>query len=164
MRKYFGVALALLLVSCSADETANVVTAAQSPELSIENYHYSSDEMQLADAINKHRTSIGLERLETVNYVSIKSEEHNQYMIANGVVNHDHFEQRAQEIIDVVGATKVHENVAYNFSTASAVLGAWLDSQEHKANIEGDFTHFGFSIRTDPETWKKYYTNIFIKK
>ena len=38
-----------------------------------------------------------------------------------------------------------------------------LNSAGHKANIEGDFTHFGISIRTNAEG-KKYYTNIFVKK
>ena len=31
-------------------------------------------------------------------------------------------------------------------------------------NIEGDFTHFGISVKTNPTTGKKYYTNIFMKR
>jgi uncharacterized protein YkwD len=158
-------ALVLTLLSCSNDETIEDVPAAKgNSTLPVQNYTYTSDELQLADAVNDYRESIGLNPLETINYVSLKSEEHTEYMIANHVLNHDNFEQRSQEIIAVLGASKVSENVAYNYSTAASVLHAWLESPGHKANIEGDFTHFGFSIRIDPETNKKYYTNIFIKK
>ncbi|MFM2214454.1 MAG: hypothetical protein RL427_1822, partial [Bacteroidota bacterium] len=30
--------------------------------------------------------------------------------------------------------------------------------------IEGDFTHFGVSVTSDPVTGRKYYTNMFMKK
>ncbi|RYG26389.1 MAG: CAP domain-containing protein, partial [Chitinophagaceae bacterium] len=92
------------------------------------------------------------------------SEEHNEYMIANQVVNHDQFQQRANNIMEVVGAVKVNENIAYNYQQPSGALHAWLNSPGHKANIEGNFTHFGVSVSVDPTTGKKYYTNIFVKK
>jgi uncharacterized protein YkwD len=166
MRKYFcaalPLALALTLLSCSADEPVENAAAATTTTLAVQNYSYTSDEMLLANAINAHRESLGLNALEVINYVSLKSEEHTEYMIVNHVVNHDNFEERAQDIMKTVGANRVNENVAYNYSTAAAVLHAWLESPDHRANIEGNFTHFGFSIRVDPETGKKYYTSIFI--
>ena len=84
-------------------------------------------------------------------------------MIKNNVVNHDLFDQRSQNIIQVLGATKVNENVAFNYVSADTALQAWLASPGHRANIEGEFTHFGISIRENSVTGKKYYTNIFIK-
>lgn len=169
MRKYLcaamPLALALLLVSCSTDElNENVVATPEQSALPIHNYNYTSDEMQLADAINAHRQSIGQPPLDIINFVSVKSEEHNEYMIANNVVNHDNFNQRSQEIISVLGANKVSENIAYNYSTGNGAVAAWLKSPDHRDNIEGDFTNFGFSVRVNPETGKKYYTSIFIKK
>ena len=47
--------------------------------------------------------------------MSYKSQEHNVYMIQNNVVNHDNFESRANNIIQVLGAVSVGENIAYNF-------------------------------------------------
>ncbi|TBX66972.1 CAP domain-containing protein, partial [Flavobacterium silvisoli] len=64
----------------------------------------------------------------------------------------------------VLGAERVGENVAYNYSTAESAFSAWMNSPTHKANIEGNFTHFGISVTTDPATGRKYYTNMFIKK
>jgi uncharacterized protein YkwD len=161
LRAIVPMAFLFTLISCSSNETEETTSAR--PEL-IENYDYNSSELQLADLINEHRVSLGLNPLQLINHVSYKSEEHNAYMIARKVVNHDLFPQRSENIIEVLGAVKVNENVAYNFVSSSSALNAWLNSPGHKENIEGNFTHFGISIRTDAETGKKYYTNIFIKK
>jgi len=158
----FVLAVALSLISCSSDTSEELAT----PDAAalIQNYDYSADELELADLINEYRVSIGLNPLETINYISYKSEEHNEYMIEKNVVNHDLFEERSQNLIQVLGARKVNENVAYNFSTPEFALYAWLHSPSHKATIEGNFTHFGISIRIDAATGKSYYTNMFIKK
>ena len=161
LRAIVPMAFLFTLISCSSNETEE--TTSPRPEL-IENYDYNSSELQLADLINEHRVSLGLNPLQLINHVSYKSEEHNAYMIARKVVNHDLFPQRSENIIEVLGAVKVNENVAYNFVSSNSALNAWLNSPGHKENIEGNFTHFGISIREDAETGKKYYTNIFIKK
>jgi len=38
-----------------------------------------------------------------------------------------------------------------------------MNKFEHKKIINGDFTDFGISIRENPVSGKKYYTNIFVK-
>jgi uncharacterized protein YkwD len=161
LRAIVPMALMFTLISCSSNDTEEATTAR--PQL-IQDYDYNSDELQLADLINEHRVSLGLNPLQLINHVSYKSEEHNAYMIERKVVNHDLFPQRSTNIIEVLGAVKVNENVAYNFVSSSSALNAWLNSPGHKANIEGNFTNFGISIRKDETTGKKYYTNIFVKK
>ena len=152
-------ALVFTMISCSSDATED---QAVNNKL-IENYSYNSDELKLAGLINNYRESIGLNKLDIVNHISYKSEEHNEYMITNNVVNHDFFEQRSNNIMTVLGASKVNENVAYNYSTPESVLSAWLNSPGHKANIESESTRFGISITPNPENGRKYYTNIFIR-
>ena len=148
------------MISCSpsSDEEVSV------DEKLVINYDYSANETELARLINEYRASIGLNELEIINHISYKSEEHNEYMIANNVVDHAYFQDRSDNIIRVLGAVSVNENVAYNFSTPQSVLNAWLNSPSHKANIERNHTHFGISISENPANGKKYYTNIFIKK
>ncbi|WP_298220414.1 CAP domain-containing protein [Flavobacterium sp.] len=162
LRAVVPMAFLFTLISCSSSDSAEETSAAK-PQL-IQNYEYNSDELQLADLINEHRVSLGLNPLQLINHVSYKSEEHNEYMIARKVVNHDLFPERSENIIEVLGAVKVNENVAYNFVSSNSALNAWLNSPGHKSNIEGNFTHFGISIRQDETTGKKYYTNIFVKK
>jgi uncharacterized protein YkwD len=150
--------------SCSSDasETSNESNiVAKSAQL--KSYTYSDEEVQAMALINKYRVSVGLSELKQINHISYKSEEHDHYMIANNVVNHDDFVSRSQNIIDVLGAKTVGENIAYNYNTPEAAIAAWLKSSSHKENIEGNFTHFGIAIKINASTGKKYYTNIFAK-
>ncbi|NMH24434.1 CAP domain-containing protein [Flavobacterium sp. SE-s27] len=147
-------------VSCSSDSSEEVSTQ-EAVEV---NYAYNQTESRIVELINNHRESIGLNPLEVINYISIKSEGHNEYMIEKQSISHDGFQQRSQNIIQVLGAEKVAENVAYNYATAESVVAAWKNSPGHRANIEGDFTHFGISVSVDEATGKKYYTNIFMKE
>ncbi|WP_366183054.1 CAP domain-containing protein [Flavobacterium ovatum] len=148
--------------SCSSDssEVADTNTNLTSK---VVDYDYNEMEVTTMDLINKYRVSVGLNPLERINHISFKSEEHDEYMISNKVVNHNDFVARSENIIKVLGAKKVGENVAYNFNTAESVVAAWLNSPAHKENIVGNYTHFGIAIKMDPDTGKKYYTNIFAK-
>jgi uncharacterized protein YkwD len=140
--------------------TTSTDTTTDSSDVS---YTYSTIETDVLDLINAHRVDLGLQSLEKIDYISYKAEEHTNYMIENNTLSHDNFTSRSEDLMSVLGATKVGENVAYNYnSTADAVFTAWLNSSSHKANIEGDYTNFGISIRED-SNGKMYYTNIFVK-
>lgn len=156
------VVIFITMNSCSAD-SAEGSNSTTTTETLITNYTYNDSEIETMKLINDYRVSIGLNALEKINHISFKCEEHNNYMIANNVVDHNDFAARSNNIVSVLGAKKVGENVAYNYKTSEAVLRAWLDSPGHKENIEGDYTHFGLSVTTDAKTGKKYYTNIFAK-
>ncbi len=153
--------LVFSMISCSTESNEDQQAA---PAQLVTNYDYSTDELQLADLINNYRVTHGMNALEIINHISYKSFGHNKYMIENNVVNHDYFEERSNNIIQVLGAIRVGENIAYNFSTPNSVLYAWLNSPGHKANLDGDYTHFGISITINSTTGKKYYTNMFMKK
>ena len=158
---FFAVFLCFI-VSCSSDDVPATETFSDTPKIVLD-YNYTPIEIETMTLINNYRVSIGLKPLEKINHVSYKSEEHDEYMIANNDVNHDNFEARSNNIMQVLGAIRVSENIAYNYNSAKAAFDAWLKSDGHKKNIEGDFTHFGISIRENPANGKKYYTNIFVK-
>jgi uncharacterized protein YkwD len=160
LRLTFFVVILSFMCSCSKED--NNVPVLQSPSIVL-NYEYSPLELETMTLINNYRVNIGLNALEKINHVSFKSEEHDNYMITNNVVNHDDFVARSENIIKVLGAKKVSENIAYNYNSAKAAFDAWMNSEGHKQNIEGNFTHFGISIRENPINGKKYYTNIFVK-
>ncbi|WP_204251786.1 CAP domain-containing protein [Flavobacterium tistrianum] len=162
-RTMLFIAILFAMNACSADSAEASLDTATPTETLVANYTYNDTEIETMRLINEYRMSIGLNSLERVNHISFKCEEHNKYMIANNVVDHNDFVARSSNMTSVLGAKKVGENVAYNYKTPEAALKAWLDSPGHKENIEGDFTHFGLSVTTDPATGKKYYTNIFVK-
>ncbi|MGQ7947504.1 CAP domain-containing protein [Flavobacterium sp. WC2509] len=158
----FFVLILCFLVSCTAPDDDSTADTANTSGIVL-NYEYSSTELETLALINSYRVSVGLNALEKIDHISSISEEHDEYMIANNVVNHNDFEARSTDLMKVLGAKKVSENIAYNYNSAQGAFDAWLKSEGHKQNIEGDFTHFGISIRENPATGKKYYTNIFIK-
>ena len=125
-------------------------------------YDHSVIELETMSIINDYRVSVGLIPLKISNYISYISEKHTTYMINGNFTNHNGFVGRQEDLVSTLGAKRVGENVAYNYSTAKGVLNGWLNSPTHKQNIEGDFTDFGISIRVN-STGKKYYTNIFVK-
>ena len=162
MHTMLFIAICIAMNSCSAD-TADGTESSAPTEALIANYTYNDSELETMQLINDYRVRIGLNALQKINHISYKCQEHNAYMIANNVVNHNGFTERSENIMELLGVKNVGENVAYNYKTAEAVLKAWLESPGHKENIEGNFTHFGLSVTTDPATGKKYYTNIFVR-
>ena len=161
LRLFMPMILVFTLGSCSSDSSEDLAPV---DNQLVTNYNSTPDEVELARIINVYRVSVGKSELQTVNHISFKSQEHNNYMIENNVVNHDYFESRANNIMQVLGAVRVGENIAYNYSTPNAALNAWINSAGHKANLDGDYTHFGISISVNPTTGKKYYTNMFMKR
>lgn len=160
LRVLLLVAIVFTLNSCSSNSSEELSTSASSKEL--KSFEYNGNETETMNLINNYRVSVGLSELKQIDHISYKSEEHDEYMIARNVVNHDDFVSRSENIIQVLGAKKVGENIAYNYNSPKAVVDAWLKSPTHKANIEGNYTHFGIAIRVNAEG-KKYYTNIFAK-
>lgn len=156
LRKKLFVCLLLLNLSCTPGSV-------DSSEVQVFDYEYSSNEIELLQLINDYRITKNMQPLIVINHISHLSFLHNQYMIKTNAVNHDGFVQRSEELIKLFKASNVSENVAYNFISNEGVLNAWLNSPNHKKNIEGDFTHFGLSIAEDSIKKKRYYTNIFIK-
>jgi len=154
------VAVIFTMNSCSSDSSENPTSPASAQKAMT--YTYNPSEIESMTLINAYRVSIGLNQLKEINHISYKSEEHVEYMIINNVVNHNDFVSRSENIMEILGAKSVSENIAYNFNSPQAALDAWLKSASHKANIEGNFTHFGISIRQNADG-KKYYTNIFAK-
>ena len=164
LRILLPITLIFTMATCSPDplDKESAVVPANVNNTGVK-YNYSESESELARLINDYRISIGLNELELNDYVSTKAEEHNVYMIQNDDVSHAGFKERADDIIKILGAQKVSENIAYNFDSPESALNAWSNSPKHKANLEGDFTHYGISIKINPANEKKYFMVIFIK-
>lgn len=152
--------LAVLTFSCSTDSIDDKADAI------VENLNVPAAktiEIEILELINNHRLSIGMNPLSNMDVIKSQAFSHTDYMADNNVVNHDNFYVRSNFLKSNAGAVKVSENVAYGYSTAQSVVEAWIRSEGHKANIEGDFTNFDVSAEKGTDD-KWYYTNIFIKK
>jgi uncharacterized protein YkwD len=152
--------LAILSFSCTTDSLDDKADAI---ELSLIAPETKTIEVEILELINNHRLSMGLTALSDMTMVKSVAFTHTDYMVDNNEVSHANFYKRSDYLKAKAGATKVSENVAYGYSSAESVVRAWLKSDGHRTNIEGDFTNFDLAAEQNAEG-KWYYTNIFIKK
>lgn len=156
MRMHF-VALVLFvctLVSCSKESVA--------PANIIEAENATAIELELLGVVNDHRTSLGQTALEFSEVAYEYANQHNDYMISKGTINHDNFSSRASKISSQVNAEFVAENVAKDYDNAAEAFQGWLNSSSHKKTMEGEFTHTAVSVKIS-ETGDFYYTQIFFR-
>ncbi len=156
--------LALLAIftfsSCTTD---SIDDKANAMELSLVTPEVKTIEVEILELINNHRLSLGLNPLADMNIIKSVAYSHTDYMVDNDEVSHHNFFTRSDYLKSNAGAQKVSENVAFGYSSAESVVRAWIKSEAHKANLEGDYTNFDVSAEKNEEgRW--YYTNIFIKK
>ena len=147
-------------ISCTTD---SIDEKAESLQLKVLSPKTKTIEVEILELINNHRLSLGLNPLDGMSLVKSVAYTHTDYMIDNDDVSHANFFARSNYLKENAGAKKVSENVAYGYSSAASVVRAWLKSDGHKANIEGDFSNFDVSAEVNADG-KWYYTNIFIKR
>lgn len=152
---------ALSLTSCSKDSVEEMDSA--NLKAKVAPVAYSSFELEVLDLVNAYRAQQGLNELEFLDESSALAAAHNEHMIINDEVCHDDFASRYQTLVNDVHAKAVSENVAYGYSSAEAVVNAWIKSEGHRENMLGNSTHFGISI-TAGSDGKFYFTNIFVRK
>jgi len=119
-------------------------------------------ELEIFEMVNNYRIERGLSILEYNQKAQAYTLEHNIYMISQNNVNHDNFVQRSSKLSVDINANVIAENVARNFISADSVFKAWLASEGHLKNIEGDFTATAISVYASNEGML-YFTQVFIK-
>ena len=120
-------------------------------------------DMAILDAINAHRTSIGLIPLMHNDYLWELARGHSKNMAdSKTLANHDGIDDRYDKITRTFGSGSVAENVALESGNVKAaeLINLWLGSISLKENIEGNFNITGISaVLSEDGTW--YYTQIF---
>ncbi|WP_299104967.1 CAP domain-containing protein [uncultured Tenacibaculum sp.] len=157
--KLLIVACALFLTSCSSNE---VELVENNIELTV-NLTEKSIEADILANVNEYRISKGYAPLNKLQAIKSQTSNHTNYMIQQSKISHDNFYKRKEYLISNAGAIGVGENVAYGYSSAASVVNAWIKSEGHRKNIEGDFTHFEVTAEKDANG-KWYFTNIFVRK
>ena len=148
--------LLFIALSCSQDE--EII----SPEEEVISSAELPIEQEILKLVNEHRQSIGKSKLNRNSVADNLAKEHTNYMIENGKISHDYFNNRFNELQQKVNAKGAGENVASGYSSAKSVMNGWLNSSGHKANIEGNFTHIGIAAIKN-SNGKYYYTQLFYR-
>lgn len=142
------------LASCSKESVDNTSI--------IETENAEIVEQELLSVVNTHRLSLGQSVLEFSDVAYDYANQHNDYMIALGKINHDNFSSRASKISSQESAEYVAENVAKDYDTAAEAFKGWLNSASHKKTMEGDFSHTAVSVKIN-ENGDFYFTQIFFR-
>lgn len=125
-------------------------------------YVRTAEEDELFYLVNEYRASINLPAMVHEDNSYYHATQHSLLMISKADISHVNFDKRAAEISKKTGAVFVVENVAKGYSTSKKALEGWLKSDNHKKNIEGDYTHTAVSIQKDANG-KRYFTQIFFR-
>ena len=156
MRLLLAVSVLFVLVasSCSKESITNTdIPKAENSVLM---------EQELLGIVNAHRTSLGFTALEFSAIAYEHANDHTDYMIAKGSLNHDNFTARASSISSETSAEYVAENVAKDYDSAVGAFENWLASSDHRKTMEGDFTHTAVSVKKDT-AGNFYYTQLFYR-
>ncbi len=154
MRMHYAllVLFVLIISSCGKEGIENTVI--------IESENATTVEEELLTIVNQHRLDLGYESLAYSEIAYKYANEHTDYMIAIGDINHDNFSSRASNFCDEVDALSVSENVGKNYDTAIEAFENWYNSAEHRKTIEGNFSHTAISVKID-EYGEFYFTELF---
>ncbi|MBE7649073.1 CAP domain-containing protein [Tenacibaculum finnmarkense] len=150
----------LILTSCSSE---NEIELTQNNIEIPDTFNEKEIEAEILNRVNNYRIANGFSPLEKLQSIKSQTNNHTNYMIEKEKISHDFFFQRKEYLTKSSNAINVGENVGYGYSTAKSVVNAWIKSEGHKKNMEGDFTHFEVTAEKSAEG-KWYFTNIFVKK
>jgi len=157
-----SIVFGMVFFSCSEehDDTYLYNTA---ETLTIENATYTEIEVEILKLVNEHRVKLGIPSLKKSDIISSVADSHTNYMIENGEISHNNFDQRLQYLMNNANAKSMGENVAYGYKSAESVFNSWLKSNDHRKIIENkNFTHFGVSSGVNSKM-RSYFTQIFIR-
>jgi uncharacterized protein YkwD len=106
----------------------------------------------LIDLHNKTRSAYDLDPLEFDFRLAEAAAKHAAWMASHGVLSHTG--DGGSTVSRRVSATGyrwqgVGENIAAGQRTAESVMKAWMSSPGHKANILGNYKHFGVSFEAE---------------
>ena len=122
-------------------------------------------EAEVHDLVNAHRETLGLLPFGWSEEAAVEARGHNENMVAGVVpLGHDGFDDRVAVLSDLLALAGAGENVAWllrPLDPAADAVEGWLNSEGHRANIEGDFDIAGVGVYEENEEY--WMTQIFVK-
>jgi uncharacterized protein YkwD len=118
---------------------------------------------QVVALVNAHRAQLGLTPLVVSPTLTASAQWKARNMAAFGYLDHDDPAPDARTADERAVACGYHstgwgENIAFGYSTAQAVFDAWLDSPEHRANIERpEYRATGVGAAGAPTYWAQSF-------
>jgi len=123
-------------------------------------------EQKVFQLVNEYRIGMGLRQLSWEENIAEQCRIHSRNM-ANGLVavGHDGFDGRVETLLKAIAFSVAGENVAFvSGYTNPAVLAVneWLNTEEHRANIESDYSLTGVGVIRS-QNGDYYITQIYVR-
>ncbi len=117
---------------------------------------------EILQLVNEYRRSKNLSEL-TINTTATElAIDHTLYMISQQSISHDNFSSRSDILNQQENARSTAENVASFYPDAESVVNAWIESDGHRENIEGNYSYIGIAAIRD-ENGRYYFTQLFYR-
>lgn len=165
-----GIAVTALVGSAphlQAQTAAPGMTTSPNAQFQIAQSALSEMEQAIFNQINDYRASKGLKPMVWNNEVAKQAREHSLNMAKKIVpFGHQGIEKRAKALSDSVRSTGTGENVGWVMSRNNPhgkVIEAWIKSQKHRDNIEGNFSMTGIGISVS-SSGEYYFTQDFVRQ
>lgn len=143
----------ILFISCSSDSSTD--------DLNLEENLTITQEIH--KLVNEYRVSKGKATVEFNDAAAKIALTHTEYMISINEINHDKLDNRFKELQTLDNAKAIAENVASRQKTASEVVQGWINSNGHRKNIEGNYSHTGIGVKKSANG-HYFFTQIFYLK
>lgn len=129
-------------------------------------YAIAEMERTVLHRINEYRASKGLPAMVWSDDIAKQAREHSRNMAKKTVpFGHQGFEKRAKAISNNIPARATSENVGWIMSRRDPIgkiVEAWIKSQKHRDNIEGNFNMTGIGIGISAKG-EYYFTQDFVR-
>ena len=143
-------------------EAPNNPEVPNTPEAPEHGGSVSSLERQVADLVNAQRTQHGLAPLTLSEKLSDGARAKSQDMARHNYFSHTSPTYGSPfEMMKAFGITyrTAGENIAKGYSSAEAVVTAWMNSESHRENIlDPGYTAIGIGYAADGGYWTQWFT------
>ncbi len=154
-------------VTASQDLALQISTAQDSGFQIAQASSIAEMERTIFSRLNEYRASKGLPPLVWNDEIAKQARDHSRDMAKKIIpFGHQGFEQRAKALNNSVQSRGTGENVAWVMSRrdpAGQAVEAWIKSQKHRDNIEGNFSMTGIGIGLSA-MGEYYFTQDFVRK
>lgn len=168
LKSLLAILFTTVLVSCSKESVTDEHKNGKFEFLADTHINITQMETDVFHNLKDHRESNEFTPLKwDIETIKKYANSHTEYMISKGEVSKDNLKDMTSLLLDEVNGQKANITVSYLKDGEGTGAGLkfflkWMDNDEDKEILEGDWTHIAVSVKVGDE--RNYYaTQVFVK-
>lgn len=140
-------------------------TPLPSPSASPSGSMLSQTQAEILTLTNQERSRVGVAALRLQSQLNQAAQKHAEKMAVTGIFSHtiDNLGPADRVTAEGYRWSTVGENIAYGYTTSTAVMTGWMNSSGHKANIlNANFTELGVGYALN-SAGRPYWVQVFAR-